>query len=492
MKRSSRLFGTKGNENPAEENFQVKKTPSFIISATSSGSGKTTVSLALMSVLKERGYRVQPFKVGPDYIDPQFHRAVCGRPSYNLDTWMMGVEEVKDTFLTALSDADVGVIEGVMGLFDGKDDGKGEGSTADIAKVLGIPVMLVVDASMMAQSIAPLVYGYERFDPDVKIAGVVFNKVGSHRHFTILKKAVEERCTARVIGYLEKDCDVVLPERHLGLSIDFGHSSQDRGLEKALTRLRDNIGRSIDLKTLLSLSSAGKEGDKVQKKPAIPQSKTCTIAVAMDEAFSFYYEKNLDILKELGAEIKGFSPIRDTSLPAGVDGVYIGGGYPELYAEKLRSNKSLRDEINKLSNKGLPIYAECGGLIYLGRILRDFDGRSYEMAGIFPWTSRMLDRRRTLGYKEVEVTEDISFIEKGHRLRGHEFHYSEIEGDSTVSSKFKRVYRLRENSSSGMGDSLAQGYLHNNTLVSYIHIHFSSNRNFPKGFVEMCRRLKRN
>ncbi|MBI3582967.1 MAG: cobyrinate a,c-diamide synthase [Nitrospinae bacterium] len=497
---------------------------SFIIAGTHSGVGKTTIALGLMTALRKRSFTVQPFKAGPDYIDPSFHRLVCGRPSYNLDTWMMGVDGVKKTFAKAMQvipphpplvkggrgDFRVGIIEGVMGLFDGKEDSRDcspnspPGSTAHIAKVLGLPVILIVDAKAMAQSAGAIVYGFERFDPDVKIAGVIFNRVGSERHFEMLKVAVEKRCRAKVLGYIPRDEEISLPERHLGLVMagDRVVSGQWSVVNKRLVSL---IERFVDIEGILRIN------ERLVAAPftgaSLTQAKACgyrrlrgyttRIAVALDNAFCFYYQENLDMLKKFGAEIVFFSPLKDKRLPDGIKGIYFGGGYPELYAKRLSANKSLKVQIKDLAERNISIYAECGGLMYLGKGLKDLKGRRHDMVGLFPYISEMSKKRMTLGYREVIAADGCPFLSKGQNIRGHEFHYSNIDEPP---HRIKRVYQLApDRIIQGLGEDSfrnkpalecfyrGEGYLYKNTLVSYIHLHFASNPGFAEGFVEKCR-----
>jgi len=497
----------------------------FIIAGTHSGVGKTTIALGLMAALQKRGINVQPFKVGPDYIDPSHHRAVCGRPSYNLDTWLMGIAGVKHTFAKAMKttvggselgvgsktsnlkpQTTIGIIEGVMGLFDGKDGRNEEGSTAHVAKVLGIPVVLVVDARSMARSAGALVYGYERFDPKVKIAGVILNRVGSERHFNMLKEAVEAKCRAKVLGYIPRDEKITLPERHLGLAMpeDAGCKPAPAGSKQGmpdarLKRLEDLIERFIDIDGIIRIGGKGQEKNLAsyllplasettashishpKSHTPHPTSHIPKIAVAMDNAFCFYYQENLDMLKQLGAELVFFSPLKDKRLPEDIHGIYLGGGYPELYAKRLASNASLRNAIKTFADKGFPVYAECGGLMYLGKGLKDLKGGIYKMAGVFPWMSRMLEKRKALGYREMKATYGCPFFKKGEKMRGHEFHYSEID---ELSPRVKRVYRFPHPTSH---IPKIEGYLYKNTLASYIHLHFASNPKFAEGFVKKCR-----
>ncbi len=456
----------------------VTQPVAFITAGISSSTGKTTATLGLMAALRKRGMTVQPFKAGPDYIDPSHHQAVCGRPSYNLDTWMMGTNGVKGSFARAMRGADAGIIEGVMGLFDGKGGGDGEGSTAHLAKILVLPVILVIDAKGMAHSAAALIHGFERFDPEVRIAGVIFNRVGSTAHYRILKGAVENSCNARVLGYLPWDEDITMPERHLGLVMaPPGEDETENSRIKGLVELME---RYVDLDGVLACGGAVGGDECYTTPPDRPaHSGRPVIAVAYDNAFCFYYRENLDMLEELGADLVYFSPLSDGELPEGTAGIYLGGGYPELYAETLSSNRRLLTEIRTAAERGIPIYAECGGLMYLGMELRDLDGKAFELTRIFPWTSTMLPRRRFLGYREVIVNRECPFLGKGHRMRGHEFHYSEI----TLPEKVKCSYSV---TGTGGDPRKEEGYLYKNTLASYVHIHFASNPGFPAGFVGSC------
>lgn len=451
----------------------------IIIAGESSGVGKTTIAMGLMAALKKRGITVQPFKTGPDYIDPFYHNSVCSRPSYNLDTWMMGVHEVKRTFESAMSGADIGIVEGVMGLFDGRDGKTEEGSTAHLAKVLNLGVILVVDASKMARSVAALVSGFEKFDKGVKIAGVIFNRVGSERHCKILKESVEMNCSAKVLGFLPRDENVVIPERHLGLVIP--HITNQEGGRTTIDRFSTLIEKLFDIEGILKLRGSIETESPEEKKTLSYRSSgfSSRIAVAYDDAFCFYYRQNLDILKELGAEIIFFSPLSDKRLPERTAGIYFGGGYPELYAKKLELNRSIRKSVKDLADKGFPIYAECGGLMYLGKGLKDLKGTEHEMIGLFPWVSRMRERVKSLGYREVEVIESCPFLKKGEKIRGHEFHYSEI---NEPPDRIKRSYRITHPASH---TTAFEGYFYKNTLASYIHLHFANNPRFAKGFVKL-------
>ncbi|MBI5286070.1 MAG: cobyrinate a,c-diamide synthase, partial [Deltaproteobacteria bacterium] len=388
----------------------------ILVAGTHSGVGKTTVTLGLMATFLRRGLVVQPFKVGPDYIDTGHHQVVCGRPSYNLDTWMMGKEAVSSTFFRVMKEADIGVVEGVMGLFDGKEGKDEEGSTAHIARVLGLPVILVADVRGTSRSAGAIIYGFERFDPKLNIAGVIFNRVGSDRHFRMLKETVETKCKARVLGYIPRDDGITLPERHLGLVTVSGGERHGRAFHGqgsgVRERLVDLVERFVDIDEVLKLSSKFKiQNSRPSSLASSPWPLTpVRIAIAMDKAFSFYYQENLDMMEKLGAELIFFSPLKDKKLPDDIKGIYIGGGYPELYAKTLEANGKMRAEIKEWAEKGLPTYAECGGLMYLGKGLRDIKGRTHQMVGLFPWTSRMLNGIKFLGYREIVVWDGCPFI----------------------------------------------------------------------------------
>lgn len=468
---------------------KVSITSGFIIAGTHSGAGKTTITLGLMSVIKKKGLIVQPFKAGPDYIDPSFHKLICGRPSYNLDTWIMGVKGVKSAFENASKDADISIVEGVMGLFDGchteKEGGQrggdiAEGSTAHLAKVLGLPVVLIIDAGKMAQSAGAVIYGFEIFDRRVKISGVIFNNVGSERHFKILKTAVEERCNAKVLGCIPKDKEISLRERHLGLRMT-GSANNKRQAAK-LKRLERSVAQFVDVDEIIRITNYELRIRDLKSEIQNLKSEIIKIAVASDNAFCFYYQENLDLLKRLGAELKFFSPLKDKEIPEDINGIYLGGGYPELFAGKLFKNRSMRNQIKNLAQKGLPIYAECGGLMYLGRYIKDLKGRRYNMSGIFPWTARMLEKRKVVGYREIVSQNDCPFLKNGEKVRGHEFHYSEIDEPH---DRIKRVYRITQQALQPKVSE--EGYLYKNTLASYIHLHFASNPRFVKGFIKKCK-----
>jgi cobyrinic acid a,c-diamide synthase len=447
----------------------------FVIGGVKSGSGKTTITLGLMEALRKRGLKVQPFKAGPDYIDPGLHASVCKVPSYNLDTWMMGEGGVKNTFSSVMAKgADVGVVEGVMGLFDGKFGGKGasvEGSTAHLAKTLSLPVVLVVDVSSMAQSVAALVEGFLSYDKSIKFLGVVFNNVASERHEEIINYTVGKMRGVKILGFIPKDSKLKLPDRHLGL-VAREHIA-DKEWSSFIRRAAKTMEAQLDIDYILKAMPKRKPL-KVSSVKATPKKLGTVIAVARDEAFSFCYQENLDILEALGARLAYFSPLKDKKLPKGTQGIYLIGGYPELFARELSGNKKMIKEIKAASKEGKPIFAECGGLMYLGKRIKSLDGKSFEMAGVFPWTVQMKWKRSALGYREVSMLEGAPFIKKGARVRGHEYHYSAITGK--IPARIGRCFDVK--------DSSPEGYMKNKTLATYIHLHFASNPFFARGFVK--------
>ncbi|MBI5236272.1 MAG: cobyrinate a,c-diamide synthase [Deltaproteobacteria bacterium] len=451
----------------------------FIIAGVSSGAGKTTATLGIMEAFRRRGLVVQPFKAGPDYIDPGHHAALLGRPSYNLDTWMMGRDGVEKTFLEKAPNADVAIIEGVMGLFDGRADAEGSGSTAQLSKVIGAPVLLVVDGAKMAQSAGAIIEGFERHDPGVNVRWVVFNRVASERHYRMLKGSIPSRSKVECLGFLPNNDGLAMPSRHLGLitSSDIDKRAWKRFVKTA----GDAVVENVAVARLLARATRLK---KIHVRPEQPETGRVRIAVAKDRAFCFYYEENLEILKAQGAEIVLFSPIKDKKLPSRVDGLYIGGGYPELFAKELEANLSLRQEIKKAASLEMPIFAECGGLMYLGQGIRDRESKNHKCAGVFPWTTRMLKKRKALGYREAAVSKACPMLPQGGLVRGHEYHYSEIRGVGATKTVFTIVADGTQ--------KRAEGYSYKNTLATYVHIHFASNPAFAAGFVQLCEESRLN
>lgn len=462
----------------------------FLISAPQSGSGKTTVSLAIMAALVRRGLSVAPFKCGPDFIDPGYHRVVTGHPSINLDGWMCGEEFVRQTFLTRLTNPNnqagpsIAVIEGGMGLFDGIGASSREGSSAQIAAITGAPVVLVVNARGMAASAAALVKGFAGFDPQVRLAGVIFNNVGSDSHGELLRTALAETMPEIVVfGCIPRDESLVIPSRHLGLV-----TAEDNPLsDEFIGRLADMAENCLDLDRLVALgfdSAQPTDNSHVVSSSRLVKSPV-RIAVARDAAFCFMYEDNLRLLREAGAELTIFSPLCDAALPADIHGIYLPGGYPELYAAQLDENRSMKESIRTVVATDLPVYAECGGFVYLTEGIEASDNQSSaNFVGVFPVRCRMLPRRKALGYRQVELTEYVIIGAKGTVVRGHEFHYSEI---GTMPEEVERCYRVtRQRVTLG-----AEGFRIRNCLASYIHLHFGSDRDIAKTFVASCREQSR-
>ncbi|MBI5483529.1 MAG: cobyrinate a,c-diamide synthase [Deltaproteobacteria bacterium] len=459
----------------------------FLIAAPQSGSGKTTVSLAIMAALCRRGLKVAPFKCGPDFIDPGYHSIVTGRPSINLDGWMCPAEFVRQTFRRHGVDADVAVIEGVMGLFDGIGPSSGTGSSAQIAAITGMPVVLVVNARGMAASAAALVGGFAGFDPQVRLAGVVFNNVGSDSHGQLLRAALAEALPEiAVFGCIPRDESLAIPSRHLGLV-----TAEDNPLpDEFIGKLADMAERCLDLDRLVALEANPPRppfttGGNVSHP--LPEGEGrgaggVRIAVARDAAFCFVYADNLRLLEEAGAELVMFSPLDDAALPSDIQGIYLPGGYPELYADTLASNSGMLAAIRMAVASDMPVYAECGGFVYLTEGLdASEDQVSADFAGIFPVRARMLPRRKALGYRQVELATESVIGAGGAECRGHEFHYSEI---GPMPDEIERCYRV-----SRQGDSLGlEGYRVRNCLASYIHLHFGSNPEIAPAFVASCRR----
>jgi cobyrinic acid a,c-diamide synthase len=463
--------------------------PTLLIAGTHSGVGKTTITLALMATLKKKGLRVQGFKVGPDYIDPSHYTLATGIPSRNLDTWMMGPEACMELFARAASQADVSVIEGVMGLYDGHSDGTGAGSTAHLAKLLGVPVILVMDAKGLGQSAAAMALGYKLLDPEVILAGVILNNVASETHLEYLKRPIEEQAGLPVLAYMKRDAGLSIPERHLGLtpSQEF---SDNPNIYKDLAERLIWLGKKGPLE--IASAGASASGGRVAPTPKVfpvrrdtSQRSPTRMAIAQDEAFHFYYQDNLDLLESLGAQLLPFSPLRDARLPEGADLIYIGGGFPELFAPQLESNPSMRGSVRHATEKGIPIYAECGGLMYLMDRLIDFEGRSYNMCGVFSGGARMEKKRQALGYVTVKAREDNLLCKKGETLRGHVFHWSKLTG---VPEDATYAYELEKGTNNkDLGpDGLQKG----NVLASYVHVHFAQNPALAVRLLASAREVK--
>jgi cobyrinic acid a,c-diamide synthase len=444
--------------------------PCLVLGAASSGSGKTTLAVALAAALRARGLRVAPFKCGPDYLDPGYHARASGAASHNLDGWMMGEEAVRATFARAARGADVALVEGVMGLFDGASPTSDAGSTAEIARWLGAPVVAVLDASGMARTAAALARGLAAFDPRVRVAALVCNRVGSRAHLELLRDAVDAPPLA---GGLPVRAELAFPERHLGLV-----TAAD-ALSDAVVRGWGELAEAwLDVDGLLALARSA-SAVEAPEPPAIAPDRRCRIGVAHDEAFHFYYADNLARLEALGGELVRFSPVHDRELPP-VDGLLLGGGYPEEHAAALAANRSMREAVRAFAAEGRPIYAECGGLMYLASAIRGRDGREHEMVGLVPGVAVVRERLQALGYAEVTTRVPSILGPAGLVFRGHQFRYSEL----AVAPSVPRVYAVAQR----RGGALEEGYAAGSVLASYVHAHWASCPAAAEGLVAACAR----
>lgn len=473
-------------------------TARLVIAGTHSGAGKTTIAAGLIAALRRHGLTVQPFKVGPDYIDAGHHSIAAGRPCRNLDTWMMSPEAVRSLFAHASRDADIALIEGVMGVYDGAGYDAEIGSTAEVAKILQAPVILVVDASKMARSAAALALGYQHFDPDLPLAGFVINRAGSDHHGAGVAGSIEKATGLPVFGWLPRDERLKLPERHLGLvpaaeSPDGSAFVKAAGeaamcyldLDRVLAVARSAPSRSRaprgKARSNASRPLAARAGTRSARRPVPTRSAgTRNLAVARDEAFHFTYEENLELLQAAGARLVFFSPLRDAGLPEGTAGVILSGGFPEVHAAQLAANVSMKQALHDAQEHGLPIYAECGGLMYLTQAIIDLEGREQRMAGLLPGRS-VMSKRLTLGYRLARAVGPSWLLADGETVRGHEFHYSHWEDRP---ADLPPAYTLLP--SSGAGETWADGACVGNLWASYVHLNFWAKPELAERFVAAC------
>ncbi len=450
-------------------------TPRFVVAAPSSGSGKSTVTTGLMAALA-RASVVQGFKVGPDYIDPGYHTAAAGRISRNLDTWMVPIPQVLAGFGRAVAGADIAVAEGVMGLFDGYDAKTERGSTAQIAKLLHAPVVLVIDVGKMARSAGAIALGYRNFDPDLNVAGVICNNVGSEKHAMYVTQAIES-IGLPVLGCVPRNAQLRIPERHLGLQTAVERTAE---IDAFLQLAGDEIATHIDMEWLWQIAKSAKPFEIDVTEPVTPSTQPpVRLAVARDEAFCFYYEDNFDLLRQAGAELLFFSPLRDAALPENIAGLYLGGGYPELYAAELAANVSMMDTIRQEIEDGLPTYAECGGLMFLTSSITDLENVVHPMIGVVPGRAQMVGKL-TMGYRKVTAVTDNLLLPATAKTRGHEFHYSDwVERPDDLPYAYQISPRI--------GQHVRQeGYAAGNLLASYVHLHFGANPMLAQNFVAAC------
>ncbi len=481
-----------------------------MIAGTNSGVGKTTITMGLIAALRNRGRWVQPFKAGPDYIDPSYHTLAAGRACRNIDTWMVPPDRAVSLFHKASHQCDIAVIEGVMGVFDGFSYETEEGSSAQIAKLVGASVFLVIDVGKMARSVGAISLGYTRFDQGLNIAGFILNRCGSKNHYNGLKLAVEQSTGLPVVGWLPKDAQLHIPERHLGLV-----PTDERGeLTEFINHAAQVIEQYFDLDKIeggsqKSVASSQKSeisrqmliaNDKAQNPEAPtpdrqqilnPELRSLSsknpinsIAVARDAAFSFYYEDNLDLLRENGVDITFFSPLQDKALPRNCCGVYLGGGFPEMFPAQLASNSTIKQALHQAYQAGMPIYAECGGFMYLTRAIIDLAGDKHDMVGLVPGLTRMQPRLMSLGYRVVESPTGNYLLPTGVTTRGHEFHWSRWETSDNDPMDASPAWLVQPRR--GSESPQPNGYAQDNLIASYVHLHFAHNLILAKNFVTAC------
>lgn len=444
----------------------------LVLAGVTSSVGKTTLACGLLAAYRRRGWRVQPFKCGPDYIDPSHHSRAAGLASRNLDSVLLPSATMRALFARTSQRADLALVEGVMGLFDGRNGREEEGSTAHVAKLIEAPVVIVIDAAKTSRTAGAIALGCLRFDPALNIAGFILNRVGSETHARWAREAVESATGLPVFGAFPRTPDLTLPERHLGL-VPTGEAAPD---EEFFERLALATEQHLDLERLWAVADSPPlpAGDLFPTDPVTPPVR---IALARDAAFNFYYEDSLDLLRAWGAELVPFSPLADEMLPEGSSGIYIGGGFPELFARELAENTGMHRSLRRAADAGLPVYGECGGLMYLGEALTDFTGTCHRMAGVIPFSSHMQRRRVTLGYRTATARRPSILLDAGEQVMGHEFHYSEPA--SLVPAEMA-AYQLAEK------DGALEGYSSSNVLASYVHLHFATRPDLARRFIEAC------
>lgn len=452
--------------------------PRLIIAGTHSGVGKTTITLGIILALKEQGLKVQSFKAGPDYIDPGFHTRATGRSCRNLDSMLLSRDKLLELFERNSKASDISIIEGVMGFFDGAGPNDQRGSTSHLAKILKAPVILVIDAKAAARSAAAVALGFVRFERNLCPAGFILNNIGSENHYKTVKQAIENRTHIPVLGYLPRNENLKLPERHLGL-VPAWEKQSFSDFEQQILK---TIKQYVDIDSILKIAENSKPLPPFKLSIFNTGRSTAStrIALALDHAFHFYYEDNLDILKNYGAEIIPFSPLKDKKLPPDTAGIYLGGGFPELFARELSDNLFMKKEILEKASRGMPVFAECGGLMYLVKRLVTSNGEKIEMAGVFPGEIRMGSKLKALGYCNVTLLENTILGRMGTTIKGHVFHWSYYTGtiDTHKPEGFSYGFQLEKS-----GSLSYDGLMINNVLASYVHIHFGSKVSSAKNFI---------
>ena len=450
----------------------------IIIAGERSGVGKTTVTLALLAAMKARSPShkslVQSFKVGPDYIDPMFHSYITGLPCRNLDPVLTSEAYVRSCFAKHSQNAEYALIEGVMGLFDGATGHDDTASTAHVARLLNAPVVLILNCASTSRSIAAIAHGYRTFDPRIQIAGVVLNRVGSDRHLELLTQALAP-LELPILGVLRRQDNIAIPDRHLGLI----PTAEMSNLDEIIQRLAHLGETCFDWEKLLPLMENPHSQPLPQMEKGVGSEGKIRIAIAQDRAFSFYYADNLDLFHEMGAELIPWSPISDRELPENVQGLYFGGGFPEVFAAELAQNKTARESVQTAIKSGIPTYAECGGLMYLCDRIVDFQEQSFPMVNIFPATAKM-GKRLTLGYRQAIALQDSPLVQKGDRIWGHEFHRSSLTEISD-----RPLYSLQGYDSHLQYPS--EGWQKHQVHASYTHLHFGAQTHLLERFLNKCR-----
>ncbi|MGC2682076.1 MAG: cobyrinate a,c-diamide synthase [Candidatus Nitrosopolaris sp.] len=450
----------------------------IVIAGTTSGVGKSTIATAIMYALKSKGFVVQPFKVGPDFIDPSYHTFVTGRQSRNLDIWMMRKDGVLQCFNSSCFDAHVAVIEGAMGLFDGVSGKNDFGSTAHVARLLNAPIILVIDAAKAARSIAATALGFIAFSKSLKIAGVILNNVAGEKHASFIRDAFALKIKIPIVGTIVRNKEISMGERHLGL---IPTAELEDRKKKAIIDSAKYVSEQIDLDKIVPVLNERQSNDvhNIQFTAQLPTSKL-NVAVALDESFNFYYAENLEALRKRQINLLFFSPVHDRTLPEGVSGIILGGGFPEVLSEKLSRNHSMHVSMLKAAENGTPIYAECGGLMYLTRSISECELRNNnkwkwnKMIGLID-ADTFMSQKLTLNY--TKANSHASFFSNSSNIRGHEFHYSSI-GNIAADSKFAYTMAI------GNGvDGVKDGFIVHNCLASYMHVHFADTR-LPDQLVE--------
>ena len=450
--------------------------PRVVIAATQSSSGKTTVVTGILRALKNKGMKVQPFKVGPDYIDPSYHGMAAGRAGHNLDTWLVDESRINDLFASEAENADIAVIEGVMGLYDGGKNGIS--STAQLAKKLQAPVILVINVQSMGDSAAAIALGFKLYDEEVNLAGVILNRLGSPTHKMLIEEAMA-RINVPVFGAVYRDDSVHMPERHLGLT-----PAQENNAKEIIEIISAKIAKEVYLDEIIKLACAAPPLE-VQENKQSNTAKDIVIAVAKDKAFSFYYPASLKQLSDCGAKIEFFSPLEDETIPS-ASALIFGGGFPEIFADKLAANKSMLTSIRRANENKMPIYAECGGYMYLMQGIFDFDGNFHAMAGIIPATAKMNKKLQTVGYVKAKNLHDNILGEKGCVYHGHEFHFSTQSEEAQDFPWAFEFVKMRNNA------EYKAGYAKDNILGSYLHLHFLGSKKAADCLLEKAREYYKN